>query len=125
MVVTTMPNKKKKDSKESRRNPVIPEMVAIGRRLRAAREAAQFSQADLAEKVGTSSQDLGQVENGWRSASVPRLAKLAKVLKVSQEWLLSGMDPKVYDGLVAAVEGLNRAVHKLRGRTPERKNKAG
>lgn len=99
-------------------------MVPIGRRLRTARTAAKFSQADLAEKVGTSSQALGQIENGWRAPSIPKLVELARALDVSPEWLLSGMDPKVYDGLVAAVEGLHRSVARLRGHVPERRNQA-
>ena len=107
--VTTMPRKTKI---KTRKNPFIPEMRPIGHRLKAARERAKLSQAALAEKLGTSSQDLGQVENGWRAASVPRLARMADAVGVTLEWLLTGIDPALYARLIKG----HRAVVRHHGR---------
>lgn len=76
-----------------RKNPIIPEMVPFGERVRAARRSAGMTQDKLAQRLKTSAQDLGQVENGWRSVSIPRAYSFAEALGVAPEWLLSGLMP--------------------------------
>lgn len=81
------------DALTRRKNPLIPSMVPIGHRIREARDRRGLTQISLARKLGTSAQDVGQIENGWRAASVPRLHGIADVLGVDPDWLLTGIDP--------------------------------
>jgi len=103
-------NKSKGKRKPARKNPIIPEMVGIGSRIKQARELKKFTQSDLAEKIGTNEQDIGQVENGWRSMSVPRVHLFAKALGVSPEWVFSGINPKVHAALVLGAKKFAKAV---------------
>jgi DNA-binding XRE family transcriptional regulator len=60
----------------------LDDMLALGRRLADARRARGLSQRDVARMIGTSSQGLGQVEQGWRRPSREWLERLAAVLGV-------------------------------------------
>jgi len=63
----------------------------IGDRVKLRRDALRLTQAELAEKVGTSQQAIEQLEGG--KTKRPRyLPELASFLKVSIEWLLDGTD---------------------------------
>lgn len=97
----TMEKTKAKGKAKGRKTPILPEMVGIGSRIKQARERKKLTQADLAEKLGTNTQDIGQVENGWRGMSVTRVHTFAKALGVSAEWIFSGINPKVHAALVA------------------------
>jgi len=88
----------------ARKNRVIPEMVGVGKRLQQARTTKGMTQADLAAKAGTSEQDIGQLENGWRSISIPRAYMLAKAVGVTGEWLVTGISPKTHAALVSAAK---------------------
>ena len=68
-------------------------MVPIGERIAEARGRRGLTQAVLARKIGTSAQALGQVEQGWRAATVPWLAKLARALGADLGHVLTGVDP--------------------------------
>lgn len=103
------PAKKAKD----RKNPVIAEMVGVGQRIRQARESKQMTQDDLAGKIGTTTQDVGQVENGWRSMSVVRVHVFARSLGVTPEWVFSGINPKVHAALVTNAKKFVAALDKL------------
>ncbi len=55
-------------------------LVAIGRRLRAAREAKGWIQAELAEAIRIEPETLSRYESGARGPSVTVLAEAAKAL---------------------------------------------
>lgn len=55
---------------------------AIGRRVRAHRQAAKILQQDLAEAVGTNRQHVGFIESGARAPSLGMLVQIAIVLRV-------------------------------------------
>jgi len=60
----------------------------IGRAVRDARAALDFSQADAAEALGISTEFYGRLERGVALPSVPTLVRLAEVLGVSADVLL-------------------------------------
>lgn len=104
----------------ARKNRVIPEMVGVGKRLQQARTAKSMTQADLAAKAGTSEQDIGQLENGWRSISIPRAYMLARALSVSGEWLITGISPKTHAALVSAAKKFQKEFGKAADESGER-----
>ena len=54
----------------------------IGRRIRAAREAADLGQVALAEAVGVAFQQVQKYENGKNRVTAARLFEICRVLKV-------------------------------------------
>lgn len=67
------------------------ERTPFGRRLFESREAAGFTQDQVAEKIGMSQGTLGEAEtSGKRSGYTPQLAALYKVDPV---WLATGREP--------------------------------
>ncbi len=54
----------------------------IGRRIRAAREAADLGQVALAEAVGVTFQQVQKYENGKNRVTAARLFEICRVLKV-------------------------------------------
>lgn len=67
-------------------------MSSFGKRLREARKACKLSQAAIAKTLSVSTQSVSEWERGLYQPSAERLAKLAKLLRVSVDWLLSGGD---------------------------------
>ncbi|MDO5016564.1 MAG: XRE family transcriptional regulator [Eubacteriales bacterium] len=65
-------------------------LLAFGQRLKTAREAQGLSQQDLAEKVGTSKSMISAYENGQSDPRQSVIPVLAKSLRVSIEWLITG-----------------------------------
>ncbi len=63
----------------------------IGKRLRAARDAAGLSRANLGEKTGISPKSIEKFEAGTQEVSVMRLRKICAVLKVDPEIIVEGM----------------------------------
>lgn len=61
---------------------------AIGRRIKAAREAAGLGQAEMARKMGVSNTTAWRWEAGKTSVPTPQLRKIAQLLKVPMETLL-------------------------------------
>jgi transcriptional regulator with XRE-family HTH domain len=61
----------------------------VGPRVRAARESAGFTLAELGKRVGLSQPTLSKIENGQVLQS-SYLQHIAKVLDVDPEWLLRG-----------------------------------
>ena len=59
--------------------------VKFGKRLRKLRRNMDLTQEELAERVGVSSNFIGQVERGTNAPSFDVLAKLAEVLEVEVE----------------------------------------
>lgn len=63
--------------------------MTIGKRVESARESLGYKQHELAEKMGISQQAIEKIENG--KTKMPRdIDKMAKILKVSVEWLITG-----------------------------------
>ena len=77
----------------SRAEPNISNFyVEFGRRLRAARDAADLSQKDLAEAVGLGRTSITNIERGDQPVAAHVLVKLARVLDTDPAALLPEMD---------------------------------
>ena len=61
----------------------------FGEKLREAREAAELSQKDLANKIGTSAAIIGRYERNERTPSVDIAKRLAEALGVSLDYLVA------------------------------------
>lgn len=71
---------------------LITDVNTIAERLKEAREAADLTQEQLAERAGVSQSTIGNLESGIRKN--PReLLSIAKALNVSAEWLKDGKLP--------------------------------
>lgn len=55
---------------------------SVGRRLRAARERAGITQAELAERAGLQAESISRIETGQRALSLGNLGRLATALEV-------------------------------------------
>lgn len=64
----------------------------IGERCRKARETAGYTQEQLADQIGVSTQFLSDAERGVTGMSVTTIVKLCSVLNISADFLLMGMD---------------------------------
>ena len=73
--------------------------LAVGARLRAAREAAGLSQRDLAFP-GCSAAYISRIERGERIPSLQLLRELGRLLSVSEEHLARGAESAPRDGLL-------------------------
>lgn len=83
------------------------ENVQIGGRLKAAREAAGYTQERLAELVDVSAQFISGVERGAVGLSVSILIKICGVLLVSADTVLLGdATPSDTSGIVARLSRL-------------------
>lgn len=80
-----------------------PEMAAVGRRVRMARQGRHMTLERLAEAAETSVQFLSQVEKGEQSMTMIKFGKLARALRVSSDYLLFG-EERLEDGAALAVE---------------------
>lgn len=63
--------------------------IDLGRRVRKQRVSLDWTQEQLAEKVGVSTSFVGHVERGSRKASLETLVSIANALDVSLDYLLS------------------------------------
>jgi transcriptional regulator with XRE-family HTH domain len=68
-------------------------MSQLGERIRARRQALQWTQDELARRAGLSKGFLSDVENAKRNISAENLLDLARVLGVSLDHLMTGSDP--------------------------------
>lgn len=66
--------------------------IQIGERCRRARETAGYTQEQLAERIGVSTQFLSDAERGVTGMSVSTIIKLCQVLSISTDFLLLGQD---------------------------------
>lgn len=62
--------------------PADPELLTLGRRVRACRRASGLSQEKLAELAGLHRNYVGFIERGERNANVKTLFSLAKALRI-------------------------------------------
>ena len=65
--------------------------VAIGNRIREARESKHLTQRELAYKLGCCKSTVGNIERGQKRETRISLSKLAKTLDVTVEWLMNGV----------------------------------
>jgi transcriptional regulator with XRE-family HTH domain len=63
----------------------------LGDNLRNCRKRAKLTQERLAEKAGLSVVFLSLLENGWRTASLDSMLKIARALGVTLEDLVRGV----------------------------------
>lgn len=63
-------------------------ITTIGKQIKTARKFKKWSQKELGELIGLSSQAIGQFERGDNSMTVTTLIQLADVLEVTTNWLL-------------------------------------
>ena len=66
--------------------------IQIGERCRRARETAGYTQEQLAERIGVSTQFLSDAERGVTGMSVSTIIKLCQILSISTDYLLLGQD---------------------------------
>lgn len=76
--------------------------IAIGNRIRIAREAAGLTQEQLAERLELSAQFISTIERGVAGASLSTIISLCETLHISSEWLLRGLDATPTTGRIAA-----------------------
>lgn len=62
---------------------------ALGRKIKETRNAANLTQAELAEKIGVSQNFLGDIERGIKLPGLPKLILLCNTLKISLDYLFS------------------------------------
>jgi transcriptional regulator with XRE-family HTH domain len=80
-------------------NKGVEQMLSMSSRIRRARAAAKFSQAQLAELTGVKRSAVAQWERAdCTSPSVEHLAQIAISTGVRFEWLATGRGPAAPDG---------------------------
>ena len=72
----------------------------IGRRIKQARQAKRYTQAELAEIIDMSSKNVSQLERGMTGVSVISLIKICKALEISADYILFGIEDKMSDSTV-------------------------
>ena len=86
--------------------------LLIGSRIRQLREQKQYTQQELADKVGLTSGAIGQYETGRNLPRFKRLERLAAEFGVTTEWLMTGDDPEETEKAQTTAE--REALHLLR-----------
>lgn len=66
--------------------------VLTGERIRQARKARRYTQAEVAEMINMSSKNFSQLERGMTGISVSSLIALCKCLDVSSDYILFGTE---------------------------------
>ena len=101
--------KRKREPKELNRR--------IGERCRHAREASCYTQEQLAERIGVSTQFLSDAERGVTGMSVSTIIRLCDVLSVSTDYLLLGQDsngsPKDSLSMFSRIQNLSEQEQEL------------
>lgn len=69
-------------------------LILLGNRIRQLRKGLKYTQADLADKAGLSTNFIALLEKGKRSASVDTLFRISKVLKVELKELFDFPEKK-------------------------------
>jgi len=64
------------------------DILAIGQRIKAAREQAHITQSELAKLIGLSTHYVSAIERGIKTPKLETFVAIAKVLGVSTDWLL-------------------------------------
>lgn len=87
------------------------DLSMIGKQIKAAREAAQITQEELAEAVGCTAKHIGAIERGIKTPRLDTFILIANTTGVSADYLLQGLLNKpidfLADGFTAAVAPLS------------------
>lgn len=73
----------------------------MGKRVQQARKAKRYTQAELAEMINMSSKNVSQLERGMTGISVSTLISICKVLDVSADYILFGIENKSQNNAVS------------------------
>ncbi len=80
----------------------------IGLRVRALREANEYTRDAFAEKIDVSTKFLYEIEMGKKGFSVETLSKISNALSVSNDYLLTGNEvQKVPERIVDILQGFS------------------
>ncbi len=74
--------------------------VLTGERIRQARKARRYTQAEVAEMINMSSKNFSQLERGMTGISISSLIALCKCLDVSSDYILFGTEKNAHDSAV-------------------------
>jgi len=77
------------------------DMIAVGNRIKEAREQAQLTQEDLAEIVDISPTHMSVIERGAKTPRLDTFVKIVNALKLSSDALLQDVVPPVSDTIIA------------------------
>jgi DNA-binding XRE family transcriptional regulator len=77
--------------------PKDPELAAIGHRIRTVRNRRGITQLWLATRAEISKQAMYAIEVGRADAKATRIARIAKALRVSTDYLLGLKDEEIVD----------------------------
>lgn len=75
--------------------------VAVGARIKAARERAGMTQEELAEALDMSSTHISVIERGVKSPRLDTFVSIANVLQISTDMLLQDVVECASDGIAA------------------------
>lgn len=75
--------------------------MSLPNRIRARREALEFTQEHLAKATKLTPQYISLIEQGKRVPSVSSLSRLAEELGVTVEYLVTGKEPVITDTIPA------------------------
>ena len=115
-VAKTSGNTKKKETVVQDKELSI-NLIEVGDRVRALREAKKLSKTKLADIVGVSRQFIGNIENGDSDLCCDTLIKIAKALDTSDMYLLHGTE-------IENIEYSCEILQLLEGRTSKEVNLA-
>jgi len=94
----------------------VIDYVAMGERIRRARENARLTQWQLADICILSAAHMGHIERGSRLPSLEAVFRISKALNVSMDYLLEGsLSPD--DVLLNNINALLRSNNKLKPKT--------
>ncbi len=93
-------------ARKEERSKELNELRQVGQRIRQARQSKGLTLDQASEAADTSIQFLSQVEKGEQAMTMLKLARLAKALDVSTDYLLFGYPP-LSDAAALAVEYLS------------------
>lgn len=65
-------------------------LLEMGKRINEKRKSLRLSQEELAERVEVTKQTVSRAENGQRELGAKNVARLAKALETSADYLLTG-----------------------------------
>ena len=77
------------------------DMIAVGNRIKEAREQTHLTQEDLAEIVGISPTHMSVIERGVKTPKLDTFVKIANALHLSADALLQDVVTPVTDSIIA------------------------
>jgi transcriptional regulator with XRE-family HTH domain len=77
------------------------EQVSLGQRIRKRRQVLKITQQELAQALGLTAQHISAIEQDKWSPSIAVLPRMAEVLGVSTDYLLSGKEGIITDVIPA------------------------